>query len=99
MKRESRAPLIVAIVLLLLPVVYVGSYLALVVPSGRSVVRPNYVDQQTLEPSWTWSNYRFGYPKTDRFFWPLEFLDRRVRPETWGDAPNWQDKLRSEPPP
>jgi hypothetical protein len=35
MKRESRARLIVAIVLLLLPVLYVGSYLALVVPNGR----------------------------------------------------------------
>jgi hypothetical protein len=34
MKRDSRAPLIVAIVLLLLPVLYVGSYFALVVPGG-----------------------------------------------------------------
>jgi hypothetical protein len=34
MKRESRAPLIIAIVLLLLPVLYVGSYLALVVSEG-----------------------------------------------------------------
>ena len=33
-KSQSRAPLIVAIVLLLLPV-YFGSYLALVVPRGR----------------------------------------------------------------
>jgi hypothetical protein len=29
MKRESRVPLIVAVVLLLLPVLYVGSYLML----------------------------------------------------------------------
>ncbi len=34
MKRDSRTPLIVAIALLLLPVLYVGSYLALVVPEG-----------------------------------------------------------------
>ena len=32
--KKSVAPLIVAIVLLLLPVLYVGSYLALVVPGG-----------------------------------------------------------------
>lgn len=31
---QSRAPVIVAIVLLLLPVMYVGSYLAMVVPAG-----------------------------------------------------------------
>jgi hypothetical protein len=37
---QSRAPLIIAIVLLLLPVLYVGSYLALVVPEGISLVPP-----------------------------------------------------------
>ncbi|WP_425617885.1 hypothetical protein NA78x_001575 [Anatilimnocola sp. NA78] len=34
---RSAAPLIVAIVLLLLPVLYVGSYLAVVVPQGMPV--------------------------------------------------------------
>jgi hypothetical protein len=36
---QSRAPLIIAIALLLLPVLYVGSYLALVVPEGVGLVQ------------------------------------------------------------
>jgi CHASE2 domain-containing sensor protein len=42
---QSRAPLIVAVVLLLVSVLYVGSYLALVVPGGivvTPVVPPGF---------------------------------------------------------
>lgn len=75
---QSRAPLIVAIVLLLLPVLYVGSYLALVVPqstlvlrrkgpSGRNVVYPYRIRSHWLATG----------------FWPLEQIDRKVRPGAW----------------
>src|SRR5690349_16265463 len=37
--KQSRSPLVVAVVLLLLPVLYVGSYLALVTPKGQRVVQ------------------------------------------------------------
>jgi len=95
MKLESRTPLTATVVLLLLLLLYVGSYLAMVLPDGRTVMRSNFVDPETLEGDFSWSNYRFGYPLSDRIFWPLELLDRRVRPGTWGIAPNWQDKFRS----
>ncbi len=68
----NRAPLIVAIVLLLLPVLYVGSYLALVTPGPRfgwgSAVYPIY---------------RVADGFCIRFFWPLEQIDRTVRPGAW----------------
>lgn len=79
MKRESRAPLIVAIVLLLLPVLYVGSYLALVRPycvvtgyeqTGR------YMNVDAI-------HYRWGGERAAAVFWPLEQIDRKMRPGAW----------------
>jgi hypothetical protein len=65
----NRAPLILAITLLLLPVLYVGSYLAL--------VRPGLPNPRTG------SNYRYGGFVASYFYWPLEQIDRGVRPDTW----------------
>jgi hypothetical protein len=73
MKRDSRAPLIVAIVLLLVPVLYVGSYLVLVVPSSPPVTRMCIIH----------TPYRFGYGYASLFFWPLEQIDRKARPDAW----------------
>jgi len=80
-KRSSAAPLIVAIVLLLLPVLYVGSYLALVDPRGF------YIPPSGLAVEFT--HYRFGGDLADVFFWPLEQIDRRLRPVAWRSA--WED--------
>jgi len=60
---RSRAPLIAAIVLLLLPILYGGSYLALVVPGAAMPYR--------------------GVEPARSFFWPLEQIDRKVRPAEW----------------
>ena len=76
----SYGSVIVAVVLLLLPLLYVGSYLALVVPKGRTVkvnscVRIEYiyrVNDLTFVP---------------RFYWPLEQLDQKVRQDAWGTRP------------
>ncbi|WP_425617886.1 hypothetical protein NA78x_001576 [Anatilimnocola sp. NA78] len=74
----NRAPLIVAIVLLLLPVLYVGSYLAL-------VLKPSMHKRETflsdLFPGHF--RYRFGGRIATKVFWPLEQIDRKVRPEAW----------------
>ncbi|QDU27650.1 hypothetical protein ETAA8_27390 [Anatilimnocola aggregata] len=84
MNQTSRAPLITAIVLLLLPLLYVGSYLALVVPQGRMVFKateyfPGHeylcryrIDSDVILPA---------------LFWPLEQIDRKVRPEAWEITP------------
>jgi hypothetical protein len=76
MKRESRAPLIVAIVLLLVPVLYVGSYLLLVWPDQE---RLDWADSRSDFPT-----YRYGTESwAGRLFWPLEQIDRKVRPGAW----------------
>ena len=71
---SSRAPLIVAIALLLLPVVYVVSYLALVAP--RSVV----VSPRGIL---IMSNYRVAHRVLPIVFLPLEQIDRKIRPQVW----------------
>jgi hypothetical protein len=68
----NRAPLIIAIVLLLLPVVYVGSYLALVKPPG-----PFPSDNRT--------SYRVDSRWLVTVFWPLEQIDRKMRTGAWGE--------------
>jgi hypothetical protein len=70
-KPRSFAPIIAAI-LLLLPVLYVGSYLALVKPG------PRYGWGSALHPT-----YRVADRFCTRFFWPLEQVDRKLRPNKW----------------
>ena len=80
-KPRSFAPIIAA-VLLLLPLLYVGSYLAMVVPKGIVVSAPTNAGYFVY-------HYRghgeFGertaWPA--RLFWPLEQIDRRLRPQDW----------------
>ena len=72
MKLESRAPLIFAIVVLLLPVLYLGGYAALVDPPGKAV--PYGSGREC---------YRAGRQWSATFFWPVEKIDRQVRPNTW----------------
>ena len=80
MERQlSSAPLIVAIVLLLL-MAYVGSYFALVVPHGVGLVQVaprEYTVRGPLEP------YRMGGRFSEVIFWPIERLDRRIRQSAW----------------
>jgi hypothetical protein len=81
---QSRAPLIVAIALLILPVLYVGSYLALVTPQARLAfynVPPPAVSFGYL------THYRCGGDWAPRVYWLLEQLDRRLRPQAWIDNP------------
>ena len=70
MSTESRAPLIVGIVLLLMPLLYVVSYFAL------------------ATPFFGFAAYRYGGPVSAHVYWPLEQVDRTVRP--WARVtPNW----------
>lgn len=80
----NRARHIVVILLLLLPVLYAGSYLALVVPEGDLVTvpvdGPGYPFTQMLVGV---RHYRMGGSRSQAFFWPLEQIDRKARPEAW----------------
>lgn len=71
--RRNAAP-IIAIALLLLPVLYVGSYLALVVPEGRT-----FDDGGWSQPT----NYRLDSEWPRHIFWPLKEVDRSVRKGLW----------------
>lgn len=77
----SRAPLLAALGLLLLPPLYVGSYFAVVVPTGM-------VSQRNQKLLFTCfhirtSNYRCGGTYAARLYLPLETIDRKVRPAAW----------------
>jgi hypothetical protein len=80
---NTRTPLILAIVLLVLPVMYVGSYFAMVVPGGIPE------DPATMNPDIEFppTHYRFADTTAEYFFWPLERIDRRLRPAAWDNEP------------
>ena len=64
-------PALIVLSLLLLFVLYVGSYLLLVTPPGkRGLFGPH-------------GRYRAGEPFTPVLFFPLEQIDRKVRPNSW----------------
>lgn len=72
----NRVPLIAAIILLLLPVLYVASYLVLVWPDGERV---EFADSRSDFPT-----YRFGaHAWGGTVYWPLEQIDRKARPGAW----------------
>lgn len=87
----NRAPLIVAILLLLLPVLYVGGYFALVCPQGILVLDmggPIIMDGQDANgyPTVAFARHDYYAWKAEIarvVFWPLEQIDRTVRPRTW----------------
>jgi hypothetical protein len=77
---SSRAPLIIAIVLFLLPVMYVWCYLALVIPGQEGWQKIDGIDMPYRHP------YRLGESVASTVFWPLEQIDRKARPGAW-DSP------------
>jgi hypothetical protein len=68
----------VSILLMLLAFGYVGTYVVLVHPDpdpfAFSLGSPNTLDSP---------NYLLGGDWAQRIYWPLEQLDRRLRPEVW----------------
>ena len=73
---RSFAPIIAAVLMILPLVLYVGSYLALVEPGPGFIV--------TMNGKQVYSGpYRKGEEWSDRVFWPLEQIDRRLRPAAW----------------
>lgn len=78
----NRAPIILAVVFLLLPAMYVGSYCALVIPGGRSVLKDENVNEFSFNP-WERVYYRAQPKRASILYWPLEQIDRRVRPNAW----------------
>ncbi len=69
--KYSHAPPVVGIVLLCLPLIYLGSYLCLVCPA------------YSHHPFLGEINYRGKWRGAARFYWPLEHIDRQLRPDFW----------------
>ena len=67
--------LVVTLALLLLA--YVGGYL------GLSDPRPGGISLGGSNETWMSPNYRVGGDAAERVFWPLEQIDRRMRPSFW----------------
>lgn len=74
--KKHAAP-IIAVVLLLLSLLYVGSYLALLKPPPKT-----YQDLLGRRDS----SYRYGGRFVECIFWPLEQADRRIRPDAWAGS-------------
>jgi hypothetical protein len=75
MKESRLAPAVATVVLLLLPLLYLGCYLVLMTPvlhssSGGYVRKPEY---------------RFGGSAARCLFYPATLVDRQVRPDFWDE--------------
>ena len=88
--RTNFAALIIGIVVLLLPVTYVGAYLIALRPGHIST--NHFIDQLPPEAFFP---YRWRNPLVGRVFWPLEKVDRQLRTSKWEDREvpiyHWSD--------
>ncbi len=90
MRKIIAATPVVALLLVLSVTAYVGIYFALVVPGGIPEKAVLNFEAYGVSPPMrqvTVSSdkfYRFGSKtRIISVFWPLECLDRRIRPEAW----------------
>ena len=90
----NRSCPILAAGLMLVPVLYVGSYLAMVRPAG-------IFDDEYFQDGFYWTDlhktryYAIIGNSGHRVYWPLEQIDRRVRPDAWD--PFGMDRSRGQP--
>ena len=86
---QSRVPLVVAILLLFLPTLYLASYFSLVVPDGNVRPVPGMPGNYSVE------DYRWGSETAHKVFWPLEQIDRQLRPAAWGESARQQARFKA----
>jgi hypothetical protein len=84
--KKHAAPLIAAI-LLLLPVLYVVSYFAIVLPGGTLSWTIQVTHTGNIIHTGGRTHYLFGGRVAEVIFVPLEQIDRKVRPAAWDDSP------------
>jgi hypothetical protein len=81
-RRSLARAVLITLLVLLLPLLYVGSYLALVVPSGKLELVVTYLGDEPVQ-GFLVHRYRVGGEWLATAFMPLELIDRKVRPELW----------------
>jgi hypothetical protein len=94
---SSRTPLIVAL-LLAIPLLYAGSYLALVRRDGIIHDPPKQFPDGMIAPSYNLKFYRLNWDFLATVYWPLEQVDRRLVPGWWLDMESWYQRIISAPP-
>lgn len=78
----NRASWVIFIALALSLTVYLGGYLATVKPAYS--LEPRLQEHPNGRPTRTYYfGYRSGGTWAWRLFWPLEQIDRRLRPKAW----------------
>jgi hypothetical protein len=82
-RQRNNVPLALLAVVLVLLLFYVGSYSALVQPRGVVVQRPWQEENGEVVLGNWYYHYQYGEHWAERFYWPLEQIDRQVRPEKW----------------
>jgi hypothetical protein len=98
--QRSRAPLIIAIVMLLVPVLYAGSYLALAYGQSVFIVDPKGSAAVTLSNGEQFTGHLVRYRTCDEFcdfiFWPLEKIHRKLMPGVSDNGTTWRDILNRD---
>ncbi len=69
--------MVVAVVLVFVALLYVGSYLALVRPLAM------LIPVRGAPGSYDMRHYALGGAIAETIYWPLEQIDRRIRPAMW----------------
>lgn len=84
MRRNVTPVIAVLLAVFLASVAYVGAYSALVAPGlvevviHREFTESGGVSQTSLE-----THYKAGAHRVAWVFWPLEQIDRKIRPDQW----------------
>ena len=80
--RHAGTRSILVAALLVLPFVYLIGYLAFVRPGGVTFQR-SYTKNGVRYSEISMEHYALFGARGERLFWPLENLDRRLRPKAW----------------
>jgi hypothetical protein len=83
--RRTLAPAVVVIAALLMALLYVGGYLALVIPNGKVVPVVTQMGSTSIT-EFVVQHYRIGGQWPSKVFWPLEQIDRKLRPVAWDSS-------------
>jgi hypothetical protein len=97
MRRSSGPAIAVLVLMVMLPVAYVGGYCALVAPnSSMRAINGSVFGFEELP-----QNYRIDGDWPAYVFWPLEQIHRKLRPKDWRPmtVADWLEKHDTTPKP
>lgn len=81
MQTKQSSSAFLSVVVLIFLIAYVGSYVVLVLPEGRTV----WATTSGMKANIVLLHYRTDGQWQSTLFWPLEQLDRTLRPASWAN--------------